>query len=152
MSQATLKVAGDTMTYNTVINCLRQRPRAGPPPGSFQRPCRPLQLGAGVLVSSLLVDDVLEFIGDDVLEFIGDDVLEFIGDDVLEFIGDDSSLRAAAGWLSAASLSPLSSRTRRHSGVAAATDAQFVDAGRRQGQGCSVASVTQSATTITSPS
>ena len=49
------------------------------------------------LVSSLLVDDVLEFIGDDVLEFIGDDVLEFIGDDVLEFIGDDSSLRAAAG-------------------------------------------------------
>ena len=31
------------------------------------------------LVSSLLVDDVLEFIGDDVLEFIGDDVLEFIG-------------------------------------------------------------------------
>ena len=63
------------------------------------------------LVSSLLVDDVLEFIGDDVLEFIGDDVLEFIGDDVLEFIGDDSSLRAAAGWLSAASLSPLSSRT-----------------------------------------
>ena len=89
------------------------------------------------LVSSLLVDDVLEFIGDDVLEFIGDDVLEFIGDDVLEFIGDDSSLRAAAGWLSAASLSPLSSRTRRHSGVAAATDAQSVDAGRRQGQGCS---------------
>ena len=144
MSQATLKVAGDTMTYNTVINCLRQRPRAGPPPGSFQRPCRPLQLGAGVLVSSLLVDDVLEF--------IGDDVLEFIGDDVLEFIGDDSSLRAAAGWLSAASLSPLSSRTRRHSGVAAATDAQSVDAGRRQGQGCSVASVTQSATTVTSPS
>ena len=92
-------------------------------------------------MSSLLVDDVLEFIGDDVLEFIGDDVLEFIGDDVLEFIGDDSSLRAAAGWLSAASLSPLSSRTRRHSGVAAATDAQSVDAGRRQGQGCSVASV-----------
>ena len=41
------------------------------------------------LVSSLLVDDVLEFIGDDVLEFIGDDVLEFIGDDVLEVIGDD---------------------------------------------------------------
>ena len=80
-------------------------------------------------MSSLLVDDVLEFIGDDVLEFIGDDVLEFIGDDVLEFIGDDSSLRAAA-----------------------ATDAQSVDAGRRQGQGCSVASVTQSATTVTSPS
>ena len=77
------------------------------------------------LVSSLLVDDVLEFIGDDVLEFIGDDVLEFIGDDVLEFIGDDSSLRAAAGWLSAASLSPLSSRTRRHSGVAAATDVRM---------------------------
>ena len=95
-----------------------------------------------------MLGDVLEFIGDDVLEFIGDDVLEFIGDDVLEFIGDDSSLRAAAGWLSAASLSPLSSRTRRHSGVAAATDARSVDAGRRQGQGCSVASVTQSATTF----
>ena len=59
----------------------------------------------------------------------------FIGDDVLEFIGDDSSLRAAAGWLSAASLSPLSNRTRRHSGVAAATDARSADIGRRQGQG-----------------
>ena len=59
MSQATLKVAGDTMTYNTVINCLRQRPRAGPPPGSFQRPCRPLQLGAGVLVSDNLGGNLL---------------------------------------------------------------------------------------------